>query len=118
MEDDPATALTIHDLMELGGYEIHRAATAGQARALLDHVRPDLIILDLVLPDADGLALCGEFKTRLKGVPVIICSANHQAREHVLRPQNGADEFVAKPFDIAELESRVAALQPDTTQAA
>src|SRR5207245_2828824 len=71
--------------------------------------RPDLIMLDLMLPDTDGLVLTTALKT-LTNAPIIICSARHQQVDRVLGLKLGADDFIAKPFDLDELEARIQAV--------
>ena len=85
------------------------AETGADARTLLEQTRPDLVILDLMLPDVDGLVLCSGLKG-IADVPIIICSATPQKRDAILGLKLGADDFVAKPFDIYELEARVEAV--------
>jgi DNA-binding response OmpR family regulator len=109
VEDDPTTAMTMTDLLEGSGYQVRRAATAAETKATLQEEVPDLIMLDLMLPDADGLVLCADLKSRL-AVPIIICSASNQTRDRVLGLKLGADDFISKPFDIYELEARVEAV--------
>ena len=106
IEDDPAIAMTLTDILEFEGYGVSHAGDGGTAKAMLDQVHPDLIILDLMLPDSDGLVLCSDLKAR-SDVPVIICSATSRKRDAVLGFKLGADDFIAKPFHVDELLSRV-----------
>ena len=117
VEDDPATAMTLTDVLEGRGHKVRHAPTAAAAKSLLDDATPDLIILDLMLPDADGLVLCADLKARA-GVPIIICSASNQTRDRVLGLKLGADDFIGKPFDIDELEARVDAVLRRSAHAA
>src|SRR6266542_2660670 len=109
VEDDPAIALTLVDVLEGAGHTVRHASTGAEAKTLVEEALPDLIILDLMLPDADGLVLCSDLKARA-GVPIIICSASNQTRDRVLSLKLGADDFIGKPFDIDELEARVEAV--------
>jgi DNA-binding response OmpR family regulator len=109
VEDDPATSMTMTDLLESSGYHLRRAGTGAEAKAMLQEETPDLILLDLMLPDADGLVLCADIKSRVD-VPIIICSASNETRDRVLGLKLGADDFVSKPFDIGELEARIEAV--------
>ena len=110
VEDDPATAMTMADLLESNGYSVRQAATGAQAKAMLQEEAPSLILLDLMLPDADGLVLCADLKSRHQNVPIIICSASNQSRDRVLSLKLGADDFIGKPFDISEMEARIEAV--------
>ena len=109
VEDDPAVARTMADALDSSGYRVWHAANGSQARALLSRSKPDLIILDLMLPDVDGLVLCCGLK-RIAPTPIVICSATPHKRETILGLKLGADDFIAKPFDINELEARIEAV--------
>jgi DNA-binding response OmpR family regulator len=115
VEDDHAVAQTLTDALESSGYRVWLAETGADAKTLLEQTRPDLIILDLLLPDVDGLVLCSGLK-QIADVPIVICSATPQKRDAILGLKLGADDFIAKPFDIYELEARVEAVLRRTTQ--
>jgi DNA-binding response OmpR family regulator len=115
VEDDHAVAQTLTDALESSGYRTWLAETGADARTLLEQTRPDLIILDLMLPDVDGLVLCSGLKA-LADVPIIICSATPQKRDAILGLKLGADDFISKPFDIYELEARVEAVLRRTSK--
>jgi DNA-binding response OmpR family regulator len=116
VEDDQAVAQTLTDALESSGYRVWLAETGADARTLLEQTRPDLIILDLMLPDVDGLVLCSGLKA-IADVPIVICSATPQKRDAILGLKLGADDFIAKPFDIYELEARVEAVLRRTLHA-
>lgn len=109
VEDDADTARTLAKALESSGYRVSAVETGAEARAAIEHVRPDLILLDLMLPDTDGLVLT----TALKGLtnaPIIVCSGRSEQVDRVLSLKLGADDFVAKPFDLDELEARIEAV--------
>ena len=106
VDDDPDVERTLTRVLVTSGYRVVTASTAADARALLAEVHPDLIILDLVLPDADGLILTAAFKG-MTSAPILICSARQTQVDRVLGLKLGADGFVAKPFDLDELEARI-----------
>jgi DNA-binding response OmpR family regulator len=114
VEDDPAVARTLSDALESSSYRVWLAETGADAKTMLEQTRPDLIILDLMLPDIDGLVLCSGLKA-IADVPIIICSGTPQKRDAILGLKLGADDFIAKPFDIYELEARVEAVLRRTT---
>ncbi|HYW90119.1 MAG TPA: response regulator transcription factor, partial [Chloroflexota bacterium] len=116
VEDDHPVAQTLIDALESSGYRVWLAETGADAKTLLEQTRPDLIILDLMLPDVDGLVLCSGLKA-IADIPIIICSATPQKRDAILGLKLGADDFVAKPFDIYELEARVEAVLRRTSHA-
>ncbi len=109
VEDDPETARSLSRALESGGYRVTIAAIGSEARSLVEHFRPDLIMIDLMLPDTDGLILTTVLKT-LTNAPIIICSARQEQVDRVLGLKLGADDFIAKPFELDELEARIEAV--------
>jgi two-component system alkaline phosphatase synthesis response regulator PhoP len=109
VEDDPGIANMLTDVLESTGYQVRQAPTGAAARAQVEQTRPDLIILDLVLPDEDGLVLCSVLKN-MANVPILICSGTQRRRDAFLSLKLGADDFIAKPFDIYDLLARVEVL--------
>ena len=106
VDDDLALARMLVQLLEGRGYRVYRADRATEATDLMARLRPDLVILDVLLPDGDGLVLCSTLKA-IHPAPIIMCSAVDRPRERILSLKLGADDFVAKPFDPDELEARV-----------
>ncbi len=106
---------TLRRAFELSGYYVVSAGTAADARVLLPQVRPDLIIMDLVLPDADGLMLTLAFHS-LTDAPIVICSGRDRQVDRVLGLKLGASTFIAKPVDLDELQARVEAIVRRTTR--
>ena len=109
VEDDPETARSLTKALESSGYRVTTAGTGSEARSIIELMRPDLILLDLMLPDADGLVLTTAFKM-LTDAPIIICSARQEQVDRVLGLRLGADDFIAKPFELEELEARIEAV--------
>jgi DNA-binding response OmpR family regulator len=109
IEDDPVMSATLSKALAASGYRVFSASTGGEARALFGTGQPDLIILDLMLPDADGLALTASFRS-LTSAPIVICSARQGQIDRVLGLRLGAADFLAKPFELDELEARVEAV--------
>jgi two-component system alkaline phosphatase synthesis response regulator PhoP len=109
VEDDAAIAFMMSDVLESAGYDVREASTGAAARAMAEQLRPDLIILDLVLPDEDGLVLCSVLKTTASA-PILICSGTQRRRDAFLSLKLGADDFIAKPFDVYDLLARVEVL--------
>jgi two-component system response regulator VicR len=109
VEDDSDLATTLSQVLIAAGYRVLVAESGAAARATLEHVSPDLMLLDLILPDADGLVLATTLKM-LRSTPIIIMSARNQQVDRVLGFKLGADDFVAKPFDMEELMARVEAV--------
>lgn len=109
VEDDDAIADSVTEVLETAGYKVVRAASGLEAKAALEHHKPDLILLDLILPDVDGLILCSDLKA-MADCPIIVSSATGRKRDTVLSLKLGADDFIPKPFDIFEMEARVEAV--------
>jgi DNA-binding response OmpR family regulator len=109
IDDDPELASVLQGWLEPDGYRLVHAAAGHTALELLARLQPDLILLDLKLPDFDGLVLCGELRQR-SAAPIIICSGTERKRDATLGFRLGADDFIAKPFDLYTLEARIAAL--------
>jgi two-component system phosphate regulon response regulator OmpR len=90
-------------------YGLRRATTAAAAREAVRTRDPDLIVLDLILPDADGLVLCADLRSQT-AARILVCSATVRRRDAALALRLGADAFLARPFDSDELRARVEAL--------
>ena len=109
IEDDAAVARTLVDALDLGGYRVWHAIDGADARSQVDHASPDLILLDLILPDIDGLVLCCTLKA-LADVPIVICSASARKSDPILALKLGADDFIHKPFELDDLLARIEAV--------
>ena len=108
VEDDPTLRLVIQDNLGSEGYEVDVAADGACAISQTRAAMPDLVILDLTLPDCDGLDLLPIL--RLGGqIPIIILTARTQQMEKLSGLRLGADDYITKPFDIEELLARVRA---------
>jgi two-component system, OmpR family, KDP operon response regulator KdpE len=109
VEDDEATRELIVSNLSAHGYQPAEASTAGDAFRAWDAQRPDLVVLDLGLPDADGTSVIRRLR-RDGTTPILILSARGEERDKVAALELGADDYVTKPFGMAELQARVAAL--------
>jgi two-component system response regulator MprA len=109
IEDEVPIAHAVAHTLGHAGYHLWHAENAADARAMVRHQRPDLIVLDLSLPDVDGLVLCTWLRAEAPSVPILACS-QASARERVLCLQLGAEDVLSKPFDLHELEARVRAI--------
>lgn len=109
VEDDPAVARTLMDALDLAGYRVWHAVDGADARNQIGRARPDMVLLDLILPDIDGLVLCYTLKATAN-VPIVICSATNRRRDPILALKLGADDFVRKPFELDDLLARVEAV--------
>jgi DNA-binding response OmpR family regulator len=111
VEDDVVVGRALANVLEFAGYRVRVASTGSAACALQPRIRPDLIILDLMLPDTDGLALTMTLKA-MTDTPIIICSARHGQIDRALGLRLGAVDFVAKPFDLDDFQARIATVLP------
>ncbi len=110
VEDDPHIRLGLCDALSTEGYEVAECADGAQALPLLRQRRPDLIVLDLMLPHKSGYDLCREIRAAKNRVPILILSAKGQEIDKVVGLELGADDYVIKPFSLRELLARVRAL--------
>jgi DNA-binding response OmpR family regulator len=109
VEDDQQTAETLSAVLTENNYTVWHAEDGAAARSMLEEARPDLVVLDLMLPDTDGLVLCATLKS-IADVPIVICSGTVRKRDTILGFKLGAEDFIAKPFDVAEFEARIQAV--------
>jgi DNA-binding response OmpR family regulator len=112
IEDEPQMLRLLGLTLEREGYRIAAAQTAVATRAQLQKTTPDLIILDVMLPDMSGLALCQELRQQpaTAAIPILMLSALGQVSDKVAGLKAGADEYVVKPIDSIELVARVGSL--------
>jgi DNA-binding response OmpR family regulator len=110
VEDDDAIAGALGLHLGEAGYRLHREADGVRALDRIDRQRWDLVLLDLMLPGADGWAICRHLRERHAGVPVIMISARSAEAHRVLGLELGADDYLSKPFSMLELVARVRAL--------
>ena len=112
--DDHADSLTAMALLlELEKYEVRRAATGAETLSEIERERPDLVLLDLYLPDMSGAEICEILAKRgdLPGLRVIIFSAAHESSEDIQKALDlGARAYVAKPFRADQLLARIRAI--------
>ena len=106
VEDDREIRSLLQSSLSVEGFAVQTAVSLSEARALLQHSAPDLLILDLGLPDGDGVELVRELR-RQQAVPVIVVSARHQEAQKIELLDAGADDYLTKPFGIAELLARM-----------
>jgi DNA-binding response OmpR family regulator len=110
VEDTSEIADALQDHLQRKGYATSLATRAAQALAMVAAERPDLIVLDLGLPDRDGYTVLEQLRERDHHTPVLILSARREEADKVRGLQLGADDYVTKPFGATELLARVAAL--------
>jgi len=109
IDDDPDILKVLKANLELHGFTLFCAGSLAEARAILSERRPALVILDLMLPDGDGLEFCCELKTLHPHLPVILLSAKDKVSDKVIGFELGADDYLVKPFATNELIARIRA---------
>jgi len=106
VDDDETIRRTLRINLRARGYEVEEVASGRDALSTLEDAPPDLVILDLGLPDVDGVEVLRRLR-RTSRVPVVVLSARHQSDDKVEALDEGADDFVTKPFGMDELMARV-----------
>lgn len=108
VDDDPDILTIIRDNLELDGYEVFTATLGKDAISIFQKKEIDLIILDLMLPDIDGIQVCRATRAT-SHVPIIMLTAKDSVSDKVLGLESGADDYIVKPFDYLELAARIKA---------
>ena len=110
IEDEPHIVLGLRDALEFEGFRVVAAARGREGVTLARSETPDAIILDLMLPDMNGYAICEEIR-RLDGVvPIIMLTARSQESDKIRGLDAGADDYLTKPFSVNELIARMRAI--------
>ena len=110
IEDDTSIRQGLEDTLRAKGYDVASADRGGEGLRLFGESLPDLVILDLMLPDMEGFEVCKKLKGHGQDVPVIILTARGAELDRVRGLELGADDYVTKPFSLMELLARVAAV--------
>jgi two-component system response regulator MprA len=123
VEDEEQIASFLRRGLASEGYEVDTAADGQTALARAREARPDLVVLDLMLPGMDGLEVCRRLRTAHSSLPILILTARDSVSDRVQGLDAGSDDYMVKPFALAELFARVRALlrragpgEPETLQ--
>lgn len=106
VEDDKEIRSLIRDSLNVEGFEVQTATSVSEAAAMLLHALPEVLLLDLGLPDGDGEQLVKIVRAQ-HNLPILIISARHQEAQKIRLLDAGADDFLTKPFSIPELLARI-----------
>jgi two-component system OmpR family response regulator len=110
LEDDGKTARFVAQILREEGYAVDLCATGADALRVAELGGHDLVILDWVVPDMDGLSVVRELRRRGSITPILMLSGRSQVSERVLGLETGADDYLTKPFEVEELVARTRAL--------
>jgi two-component system response regulator MprA len=110
VDDDRAVRDALRRALTLGGYEVETAEGGQQCLTRVASSTPDAIVLDLGMPDVDGLEVCRRLRDTGNRVPVLILTARDAVADRIDGLDAGADDYLVKPFDVGELKARLRAL--------
>ena len=110
VDDDPAVSGSLDRALRLEGYEVETASDGTEALRSLAVASPDAVVLDLQLPDVDGLEVCRRLRAVGDATPVLMLTARDAVNDRVAGLDAGADDYLVKPFALAELLARLRAL--------
>ena len=113
-DDEPDITMIVERKLELMGYEVIVKTNGRQALAALQEVKPDLVILDVMMPEMNGWDVCKKIKENeaTKSIPVIILTAKTQDMDELMSYESGADRYVSKPIDFSLLINAMEELLP------
>ena len=106
VEDDREIRSMIQSSLAVEGFQVATAVSVSEAKALLHNLPPDVLVLDLGLPDGDGIELVHEVRKR-HSLPILVVSARHQESQKIQLLDAGADDYLTKPFSVGELLARI-----------
>jgi two-component system OmpR family response regulator len=110
VDDEPAILELLGTALRFTGYEVAAAATGAEALALVPRFGPDVIVLDVMLPDVDGFEVCRRLRAEGDPVPVVFLTARDGEDDRIDGFVHGGDDYVTKPFSLEELTLRIRAL--------
>ena len=109
-EDDPSVRNAVERVLELEGYQVKTANDGNAALDLIVSSKPQVVVMDVMMPFADGLTVTRELRHRGNRTPVLLLTARHEVGDRVAGLDAGADDYLVKPFAVDELLARVRAL--------
>lgn len=110
VEDDDAISSIVKEYLEQRGYRVSVIHTIAEARKTLEYKRPSMILIDWNMPDENGDTLCQWIRSKWENLPIIFLTVRDDSRDIVAGFQSGADDYIAKPFELDVLYSRMQAL--------
>ncbi|WP_068773369.1 response regulator transcription factor [Paenibacillus sp. FJAT-26967] len=110
VDDEPSISMLIEFNLKLVGFEVHCVYDGEAVFEAIGQFRPDIIVLDLMLPKMDGLQVCRKLREQNNLVPIIMLTAMQDLSDKIAGLDNGADDYMTKPFSPQELVSRIQAI--------
>jgi DNA-binding response OmpR family regulator len=110
VDDEPGVLLALGDQLRVEGYEVETASDGEEAYGKIGRARPDLVVLDVMLPRLNGFQLCKRLRREGNDVPILFLSAKAEETDVVLGLGFGADDYVTKPFGMREVVARIEAV--------
>jgi DNA-binding response OmpR family regulator len=107
IEDEPDIVRGLRDALGFEGFEVEAAGTGEEGVRQARETSPDCVILDLMLPDANGYQVCERIRDFSSVVPIIMLTARSQEADKIRGLESGADDYMTKPFSVGELCARV-----------
>lgn len=109
-EDDKGVRESLVRSLRFEGYDVRAVSDGAQALEAAAEQRPDVVILDVMMPFVDGLSACRELRRRFRDLPILMLTARHEVTDRVAGLDAGADDYLVKPFALSELFARLRAL--------
>lgn len=110
VDDEPSISMLIEFNLKLVGYDVHCVYDGESVLSVIRDYRPDLIVLDLMLPKMNGIQVCRQLRSQNNLVPIVMLTAMHDLSDKIAGLDNGADDYMTKPFSPQELISRIQAI--------
>jgi len=110
VDDEPSISMLIEFNLKLAGFDVRCVHDGEAVFDMLKPFRPDLIVLDLMLPKMDGIQVCRELRKQNNAVPIVMLTALQDVTDKIAGLDNGADDYMTKPFSPQELISRIQAI--------
>lgn len=110
VDDDAELSGMVCELLQREGWATHAVLTGGDGQRALERLQPEVVLLDVMLPDANGLELCARWRASHPGIGLVMLTARGEPMDRVLGLEIGADDYLPKPFEARELVARVRAL--------
>lgn len=113
VDDSKTELMFLTEILHQQGYQVRTAENAEQALARLEEEKPDLILMDVVMPGQNGFQLTRSLarNTKFADVPIIMCTSKNQETDRVWGLRQGASDYITKPVNPTELQAKIAALQ-------